>query len=126
VQSLAVNKPLATAYGLTYQVTAAMETYLVAVGTLMNDTSEKLRLWLIIVLILTFVNCAIAHYLINIRLIAGLLHELEETVSLFWTAPLDSMLSVPMIERFLQTGTITSGSEEEILSKSRLGKRAGR
>jgi len=39
---------------------------------------------------------------------------------------LDSMLSVPMIERFLQTGTITSGSEEEILSKSRLGKRAGR
>jgi len=126
VQSLAVNKPLATAYGLAYQVTAAMETYLVAVGTLMNDTSEKLRLWLIIVLILTFVNCAIAHYLINIRLIAGLLHELEETVSLFWTAPLDSMLSVPMIERFLQTGTITSGSEEEILSKSRLGKRAGR
>jgi len=113
-------------YGLAYQLTTAMETYLNAVETIMENTNQNVRLWLIIVLALTFFNCAIAHKFINMRLIGGLLHELEETVSLFWTAPLDSMLSVPMIERFLQTGTITSGSEEEVLSKSRSRKKSGK
>jgi len=100
-------------------MTDAMDKYIHAVSGLVMDTKATTQLWLIVVLILTLLNCALSHRFINMRLIGGLLHELEETVSLFWTAPLDSMLSVPMIERFLQTGTITSGSEEESLLKSR-------
>jgi len=114
-----VEPALEANFPLTVQITAAMQLYLDGISDLIDDTKSTTQLWLIVVLILTILNCALSHRLINMRLIGGLLHELEETVSLFWTVPLDSMLSVPMIERFLQTGTIISGSEEESLLKAK-------
>jgi len=114
-----VEPALNANFVLAQQIADAIELYLDETSGLIDDTKTTTQLWLIVVLVLTLLNCALSHRFINMRLIGGLLHELEETVSLFWTAPLDSMLSVPMIERFLQTGTITSGSEEESLLKAK-------
>jgi len=83
--------------------------------------ATQAKLWVTIILVLVLLSCFVAHFAINRKVVKGLTHELMETVALFWTAPLDSMLSVPTIERFLETGTVTmSSAEEERLAKAKV------
>jgi len=123
VMNTFTDTSLGSVLAMSGQMTTAMEAYTDKISDIMTDEDATMHLWLIIVFVLAVLNCMLAHRIVNMKLIAGLLHELEETVNLFWTVPLDSMLSVPIIERFLQTGTIVSGSEEESLLKSRSRKK---